>query len=453
MPGPRKEGQPEHFDIPTALPEINGVLNFQQLEERIRNIKLLNDSIKDLQPYRSSQISLEEVKIKDLVPCARYVLNQNLEIQKVLRAKFIQMGIDTLHLTEDKSLISFSWGDQQGILTPPVVEISEDDGFARVITDGLHRVEIGKEANEETVTAIVIRNTAVPLAVLPVDWSEVKHVVSVPPANEKRKMRFEPSAEMFKWFGLNERNLERLIGGFANFDTYSYKALFRDFSFGAIPQTKYSEPEPYIGYDHSGKEALFTLTKEESLRRYSSAGFLVTTSDSRYVLLGTHHEASDLWGNFAGGRDLGETDPKITAARELKEELGIEVNPNSDLGEPLIVINNTDRNRPPKVGIIYQLKISDGKQIKVPADSEIKEVRWWNHAEVMDLMDVDTDIPVHHALWGGVYTSEALKEYSWINWGHKEQFGGIAEIYYGHLGLTQYEKIKQKEKNSPQGLV
>ena len=91
------------------------------------------------------------------------------------------------------------------------------------------------------------------------------------------------------------------------------------------------------GIDLTGRPREFAYSYEDCLHNYSSAGFLVTSEDGKLVLLGTHNEAPNLWGNFAGKRDPVEIDPKVTACRELAEELGLEKDPNSDLGEPYML--------------------------------------------------------------------------------------------------------------------
>jgi len=288
MAGPRKEGQPEKFNVPKWPPEIIKTYDFSQLSEKIRNIRLLNNSINGLHPYLSSQISLEEVNISDIKPCALYVLNQNLIIQRELRSQFRLHNIDTLHLSPDKSLINFEWGGIEKIMTPPIVELSEDDGFTPIITDGLHRVCMAKDIGVSQITALVIKNTAVPLSVLPVEWDEVKRLDSVPPTKEKRKMRFEPSSEMFRWFGLNERNMQRLIGGFNNMEDYAYRAFFRDLSFPVEEKPVRSDITAgwnwNWGYDDLGNIKYFIRSKEQYLKEYTSAGFIVTSKDSGEIL-------------------------------------------------------------------------------------------------------------------------------------------------------------------------
>ena len=198
------------------------------------------------------------------------------------------------------------------------------------------------------------------------------------------------------------------------------------------------------GYNARGEHLAFALTTAESLSRYSSAGFMVVSSDFQYVLLGTHTEAPNLYGNFAGGRDPGESDPLITACREIEEELGQKVDPSSVTDEPLITILNYKLQASPKVGIIYPLRIDMGRIIKLPSGGEIKEVRWFTWDGVMELMDWN---PHHVRLWGGYYTSIALDRFLEVCSGQTEKFGGKYEQSTHHGWETQYEELKRIERS------
>ena len=115
MSGPRREGEQEKFQIPIELPRVIACYSFQILEEHLRKRPLLNNRIKGFYPYFESTITLEEVSLKKLRPCALYVLSQNLQIQRSLRKSFLETGIDPLNLPSDKAVIQFDWGISQGL--------------------------------------------------------------------------------------------------------------------------------------------------------------------------------------------------------------------------------------------------------------------------------------------------------------------------------------------------
>lgn len=217
MPGHRKEGEPEHLEIPQSPPEIVAVDNFSEVERLLRQVKLKDEVIPGFYPYFPSSITLEEVSLNQLHPCAMYVLRPKLEWLKRLREAFLPQGIDILNLPEDKTRITFNWGQQKRvIISPPLVEVSEDDGGLWIITDGLHRRVLAKELGKSSITSIVIRNTAAPLPFLPVRWDEVKRVNRVPPTSEKRKPRFKSPVELKNWPKTSQRNYERFMDGFAD---------------------------------------------------------------------------------------------------------------------------------------------------------------------------------------------------------------------------------------------
>ena len=106
----------------------------------------------------------------------------------------------------------------------------------------------------------------------------------------------------------------------------------------------------------------------------------------------------------------------------------------------MIVIANHKGKENPGIGIIWQLKIERDKEIKIPPDSEIKEIAWWSGS--MPLMD---EANPAERLWGGVYTAEALRSFDMISY---KGFGGIVQIDSWYPGITQYERLKQQEQKA-----
>lgn len=189
--------------------------NFAYVDKLARSMTLLY--AKDFYPYQASVITLEAVDISTTRPCALYVLEQGLEMASDLRDALLTQGIDTLALTEVQAQIVYNWkGQTNCIISPPVVEISEDDGNMPVITDGLHRVMLAKQEGITQINSIVIRNTAYPLPALPVEWEEVKVCQLVPPSDEKRRYRFKSPEELESWPRLSQRNQERFLQGLEN---------------------------------------------------------------------------------------------------------------------------------------------------------------------------------------------------------------------------------------------
>ena len=184
----------------------------------------------------------------------------------------------------------------------------------------------------------------------------------------------------------------------------------------------------------------FVIPEKELVQKYNYAGILVTSTDLRYVLLGSPKEAPSLWGNFAGARNKNESDPRITATRELREEAGLGVNYET-LNDPLIIIKNAEPSNP-RVGIVYLLPADNNVPLVVPPESEIETLQWYSWDKVCELMDEHRpDL----RLWGGQYTSEALYRWIYLNNGREKHFGGIVQIDYGYLGTTPFKQLKMSE--------
>lgn len=223
---PRKDSEPVLPKTPRLT--VTATENFSEVKRRLREATLAGDPILGFRPYRSSTITLEDVPLDELYPCALYVLLGNLQFQKELREKLLRRKnpIDPLHLKEDRAIIEFRWKSPDiQVLTSPLVEVSEDDGNLKVVTDGLHRVTDGRDEGESHVAAIVVRNVAVPLPFFPVQWNEVRRLNAVPKEIEKRRPRFASAEEMFSWNKQSYRNWERFLGGFDPADPFITASL------------------------------------------------------------------------------------------------------------------------------------------------------------------------------------------------------------------------------------
>ena len=195
--------------------QILGTKGLGHVISEIRSVTLLQE--KDFYPYNVSSITLEKVSLADLYPCALYVLKSGLETAKELRDEMLLQGIDTLNLTEDNTQIIFNWkGQEDCVIFPPMVEVSEDDGDILVATDGLHRAFLARQLEMSHISAIVIKNTACPLPALPVTWGEVMVCDTVPPSDEKRRYRFQSTEELNLWPLRSRRNRDRFLQGFEN---------------------------------------------------------------------------------------------------------------------------------------------------------------------------------------------------------------------------------------------
>lgn len=184
--------------------KIISTLGLSEVERRLRSTPLKDNGVPGFSPYHSSKITLELIDVNQLHPCSLYALSSQLNILRELRRLFLQKGLDILNLTSDRTFITYNCGGKDYVISPPVIEVSEEDGSILVITDGLHRIFIAKELGLATIRAIKIENTAAPLPVLPVDWSEIKLCDVVPPTEQKRKFRFAGMKEIWQWIATHQ---------------------------------------------------------------------------------------------------------------------------------------------------------------------------------------------------------------------------------------------------------
>lgn len=207
---------------------VTGTKDFAEVVRRLKEATLKDDPIPGFRPYRSSTVTLEEVPLDEIYPCALYVLLDHLQFQRALRKKLLRRKnpIDPLHLQENRALIEFRLGspDTQ-TLTPPLIEVSEDDGDKMVVADGLHRVTVGRDEGKSHIMAMVARNVAVPLPFLPVRWDEVRRLDAVPSETQKHRPRFASAEEMVAWNKRSNRHRERFMGGFDPADAFVTASL------------------------------------------------------------------------------------------------------------------------------------------------------------------------------------------------------------------------------------
>lgn len=298
-----------------------------------------------------SIIRLEEVPISKLVPLALYVLKPKLEYLGRLREAFLKQGIDILNLPEDKARITFNWGDQKAVvISPPLVEVSEDDGGLWVITDGLHRRSLAEDLGESSITSIVVKNTAAPLPFLPVRWDEVKRVSKTPPTSEKRKPRFKSPAELINWPKTSQRNYERFIDGFAD------------------PFTK-------LGLLHT-----FDPSKERKRFPFrASVAVVIQDKKGRLLLVQQASQRKGFkWGLPAGKINTLE-DPKIAAVRETKEETDLDV----ELIDIVRIYPVSRGDRATSFGFVFRGKIKSGEI--GPGVGEIEDCQYFSLEEIENL--------------------------------------------------------------------
>lgn len=171
--------------------EIEQFRPFLHLKRSLRDVRIKGDP--SIKPYKNAEIKMRTELISSLSPLALYVICENLDRQK--NTAFQLMNQYALGLWDLSGWISFRIDHGSSIeMIPPLVEFYEerDDELSRRmvsgIVDGLHRITAAKEQGIRQTNVVEISNVPWPLPPLPVDWSEVRVLDTVPP--KKRQYRF-----------------------------------------------------------------------------------------------------------------------------------------------------------------------------------------------------------------------------------------------------------------------
>ncbi len=187
--------------------EVVDVTPWEELEGMLREIPLLGQP--DTRPYADATISLERFRLSELASTTRYIQEDLLAAQGLLRASLLPQGFDQLALQEDASRLVLEGEGLTVRLGPPVVERYEPNGPDKYILDGAHRAQLarltGHEAGEEDpeITAIFVRDGIAygPYAT-PNPWEEVG-VVRERPADKstwKNYVDFDNRYRLYRYY-------------------------------------------------------------------------------------------------------------------------------------------------------------------------------------------------------------------------------------------------------------
>ncbi len=170
------------IDVPRF--EVVDVMPPDEMLERLRGIPLLDQP--ETRPYAKAEISIERFRLSELVSTTKYVQEDLLAVQAVLRqTSLLPQGYDSLDLREGRLMLE---GEGQTVrLAPPVVERYESEGEYKYMLDGAHRTELARRVGQEEgdedheLTVIFTRDgIAYPPYALPNGWDEVRVVPERP---------------------------------------------------------------------------------------------------------------------------------------------------------------------------------------------------------------------------------------------------------------------------------
>lgn len=181
--------------------EVVDVTPWDELEGMLREIPLLGQP--DTRPYAHATMSIERFKLSELTSTTKYVQEDLLATQGIVRASLLPQGYDQLDLREGRLTLE---GEGTTVrIAPPIVERYEQDGRHKYILDGSHRAElaqrVAQEAGEDPeLTVIFVRDgiTHPPYA-LPNAWDEVS-VVPERPADKSEWKNYRNFANRYELY-------------------------------------------------------------------------------------------------------------------------------------------------------------------------------------------------------------------------------------------------------------
>ncbi len=162
---------------------VIGQTPWEELEPMLREVTLLGQP--DTRPYANATISIERFRLSELASTTRYVEEELLSVQGLIRASLLPQGYDQLDLREGGVVIDGGEGPKR--IIPPIVERFEPDGTHKYILDGSHRAQLARQVGEQAgeddpeLTVVYVRDgiTHPPYA-RPNLWEEVKILAERP---------------------------------------------------------------------------------------------------------------------------------------------------------------------------------------------------------------------------------------------------------------------------------
>ncbi len=157
--------------------EIVTPLSHALVEEHIRNAPLLQHP--EAKPYSESEIHIAQLAIKDIRPCAFYVLKDRLGMLEGLNQFLVSGGFDMhgLGLEENICGLQILDGPHFYTLIPPIVEYHRG---VYMLIDGRHRIYGARKSGKEKVSCLVIstKKNFYPLPFLPNpnSWDDISVV-------------------------------------------------------------------------------------------------------------------------------------------------------------------------------------------------------------------------------------------------------------------------------------
>jgi N utilization substance protein B len=144
-----------------------------------------------------------------------------------------------------------------------------------------------------------------------------------------------------------------------------------------------------------GKDESSKKNKEESYEKLpveKKGGAVVYAKEDGDIYIALVHDVFGHWTLPKGGIEKGETDEEGTI-REIKEEIGLDVEVLDKLGDNEYVANHPEKGKHRK-HVIYFLAKSDRKELHLGDSGGLDDARWFKLTEILDLNFYDDILPI-----------------------------------------------------------
>jgi N utilization substance protein B len=143
-------------------------------------------------------------------------------------------------------------------------------------------------------------------------------------------------------------------------------------------------------YKELGEPDKDAAEKDLSLERLGGA--VVYTKNDGELWFALVHDVFGYWTLSKGGLEKGE-DARTGTVREIKEEMGIDIEIKEELGMNEYIASDPEKGRVKK-SVIYFLAKTNDKELKLGTSGGLDDARWFNEKELVDLKIYDDLKPI-----------------------------------------------------------
>lgn len=179
---------------------LRGADDLRRLYAEVRRTSLGENP--DLLPYREAHIRSDVVPLDDIVPLARYAIEEQVAFVRFLHDALL--GSYLTSLADLRGLLRVRLDGEDAAVAPPIIEVLPPSDLVRTggrnlgLVDGMHRVMALRSLGYDAIRVVVIADVSLPLVPLPVTWEQVREYpqASPPSEDEKRDFRYPRLADV-----------------------------------------------------------------------------------------------------------------------------------------------------------------------------------------------------------------------------------------------------------------